>query len=70
MLRFIISRNGRVLKTLENQKNEYSAMGWLLSYQPFSIHWAITNEGYEVEQINEETGERLFWSHPFKVKNK
>jgi len=59
--KFIISQNGEVKKTFENQTSDGPAFGYLLRAQAQSTNYALKYGGWKVEQINEQTGKSEFW---------
>lgn len=59
--KFIITRDGKELKTFEKQTTDFEPFKWLLNYNSSSIHWALRYEGYKVEVVNEQTGKSEFW---------
>lgn len=63
--KIIISKNGEIKKTFENQEGDASAFGYMLRAQGQSIHHALKFEGWKVEQINEQTKESEFWKPYF-----
>ena len=55
---FNIYKDGKLLKTLENQKNDVNLYGQMQRLQSSSISWALFYEGYKFECINEQTNEK------------
>lgn len=55
---FNIYKDGKLLKTLENQQNDANLYGSMHRLQSSSISWALFYEGYKIECINEQTNKK------------
>jgi len=58
MLTINIYHNNELQKTFANQETDLKALSYLQRSQSHSTDWAIRYEGWKVEYINEETGEK------------
>ncbi len=59
--KIVISRDGKVIETLEGQKSDSKAFGRMLSLQSQSVDYALRYGGWRVEQIDEQTGDSELW---------
>ncbi len=59
---FIITQDDKVMKEFKNCDTDFAPFGWLLRNQGNSVSHAIKYEGWKVEQINEQTGQKEFWT--------
>jgi|688.fasta_scaffold84330_9 hypothetical protein len=65
----IISQDGEIKKTFENEKNDFCALRYLLQNQCQSTDYALRHGGWKVELINEQTGESDFWKPYTRINN-
>lgn len=61
LLTLNIYKDGELLKTFKGQKTDTPALGEMHRQTGCSSSHAIKYEGYKVEVIGEETGEKYFW---------
>jgi len=54
---YIVKRDGIELKRFENESSDFAALKYIQRIQSNSFHWAKQYEGYQVEVINNATGE-------------
>ena len=53
-----IYQDNKLLKTFENEQTDAKMFGYMLRIQSNSINHAIKYEGYKVEIIDQQTGEK------------
>lgn len=58
-----IFHDEKLVETLENQPHDVKLFGLLLRLQSNSVYHAFKYEGWRVDVINEQTGERLPWKY-------
>lgn len=61
MLTVKIYHEGKLKETFTDQKNDACALGYLHRATSVSADRAIRVEGWQVELIDQETGESEFW---------
>jgi hypothetical protein len=70
MYTFKIYNQGKFIKQLTNQKTDVNLYGSMQKIQSSSVSWALFYEGYQLECINEITGQtqvskssnNMFWN--------
>ena len=61
LLTINIYKDGELLKTLTGQKTDISALGAMHRLTSCSSSHAIKYEGYKVEVIGEDSGQKYYW---------
>lgn len=66
MITIKITKDGELQKEFKQQSDDFLAFKYLIDKQGNSIHHAVRHEGWDVELIDEDTGEKQFYSDDFK----
>jgi len=61
MLTFNIYQDNDLKKTFTDQESDQNAFGYMLRIQGNSINHALRYEGWNVEVIDQDTGEKTYW---------
>jgi hypothetical protein len=65
MLTLIITKDKKEVKRFENQTSDFEAFKYLLNHNSSSTSRAVKYEGWDVEIIDNETGEKSTYSEEY-----
>lgn len=61
MYTYIIYQDNKEVKRFENQESDFPTLKYIQSHQSQSLDYALKWGGWNVEEINEDTKESIFW---------